>query len=155
MNEIKIKKIVSSPWSTFQVFRNTAFTWVHAHTYIRLHLPKSLYMLWHHTTRTVEVVSGIERWPREADILVANRKLKRSGVVREEGSEWVAFGLDAKNVSIHLCANIMIIILAEAILFSFPSWSWSPLVQVLSLCWAKNIKRNKAISLRFAVRYPR
>jgi len=53
--------------------------------------------------------------------LVASGKLKsRSGVI-EGGRERVAFALDAKNVSLQLCANIMIIILAEAFLFSFPS----------------------------------
>lgn len=141
------------PLKTFQVFRNTAFTWVHTHTYNRLDLPKSLYMLCHHTTKTVEVVIGIERWPREADILVANRKLKRSGVVREEGSEWVAFGLDVKNISIHLCVNIMIIILAEHVLF--PKLILIPSCAGIEPVFVQNIKRNKAISLRFAVLYPR
>lgn len=59
----------------------------------------------------------------------------------------VTCALDAKNVSLQLCANIMIIILAEAFLFSFPSRSFSPLVQVLSLCWAKKEKRPSVLDL--------
>lgn len=90
MNEIKIKKAASGSWSPFQVCRNILLRRLHTHKILGVtgwsaHVPFNVSATTTPRSKCRMKESSTEGWPRAADNLVANSKLKSHGVT--EGGE--------------------------------------------------------------------